>query len=289
MQTTENASYQLQNGSLKSVDSNLSKQQILSIRLSADGFSFTIHNPIKDKDFAFIPGKIEPYTSLTANIKQALAENEFLHYTYKRTNVLIDTNRYTIIPLALFDKEQAEVIFYQNHQKRPHEMICHNILERTNVVVVFAVDKSTYEFLLEEHPKAYFFATVTPLIEHFAGKSRIGNFRKMFVSLQKRSADVLAFDHGKLLFINTFSNKSAADIAYYMLSLWKQIEFNQEADEVYLVGNTAYGAELEAELKLFIRSVSTLNPVAVFNRSIPSQESGIPYDMLTLLHGEGNR
>ena len=37
------------------IDFTKSEQYTLSIRLSADGFSFSIYNPLTDNDFCFVP------------------------------------------------------------------------------------------------------------------------------------------------------------------------------------------------------------------------------------------
>ena len=50
------------------IDFTKSKQYTLSIRLSTDGFSFSIYNPIHDDSLSIIEKEIEPSLSLTANL-----------------------------------------------------------------------------------------------------------------------------------------------------------------------------------------------------------------------------
>ncbi len=54
--------------------------------------------------------------------------------------------RFTIVPLELFEEEQAELLFYHNHQKRENETVFYNILQKNNVAVIFGIDKSAYTF-----------------------------------------------------------------------------------------------------------------------------------------------
>ena len=51
------------------IDFTKSKQYTLSIRLSTDGFSFSIYNPIHDDSFSVIEKEIDTSLSLTANLK----------------------------------------------------------------------------------------------------------------------------------------------------------------------------------------------------------------------------
>ena len=55
---------------------------------------------------------------------------------------MMASKRFTIVPLELFEEEQAELLFYHNHQKRENEMVVYNILQKNNVAVIF--DKNSF-------------------------------------------------------------------------------------------------------------------------------------------------
>ncbi len=263
-----------------------SMQHILSIRLSADGFSFSVLNPSDDSSFLYMPYAVDPSVSLTANVKRMVADNnEFLHRPFMRTNILVDTAAYTLIPFELFEDEQAEDIFYHCHPRRPNETILYNILDRSNVVVVFAMDKSTCSLIDEHFPGARIFAAVSPLIEHCSLKSRMGNNRKMYLYLQRRTVDVMAYEYGIPQFVNTFSNRGGSDILYYALNVWKLLDFSQSHDELYLIGGAFADDALVEGLRKFVKTVSVVHPSAEFNRSLLAKEEEVPYDMQTLLLG----
>ena len=88
------------------IDFTKSEQYTLSIRLSADGFSFSIYNPLTDNDFCFVPHPVNTGYSMTANLKDMLTKTEALKYPYKRVNILYDSPRFTPVPLELFEDEQ---------------------------------------------------------------------------------------------------------------------------------------------------------------------------------------
>ena len=161
------------------IDFTKSKQYTLSIRLSTDGFSFSIYNPIHDDSFSVIEKEIDTSLSLTANLKAVFHESDFLGHSYKRVNIMLASKRFTIVPLDLFEEEQADLLFYHNHQKRENETVIYNILKKNNVVIVFGIDRSAYSFLTEQYPEARFYSQSTPLIEYFSVKSRLGNSKKM--------------------------------------------------------------------------------------------------------------
>ncbi len=242
------------------IDFTKSKQYTLSIRLSTDGFSFSIYNPIHDDSLSIIEKEIDPSLSLTANLKTVFHESEFLNHPYKRVNIMIADKRFTIVPLELFEEEQAELLFYHNHQKRENEAVHHNILQKNNVVIVFGIDKSAYTFLKEQYPEAHFYSQSTPLIDYFSVKSRLGNSKKMYASIRREGIDIYCFEKGRLLLANSFECTQTEDRIYYLLYVWKQLEFDQKRDELHLTGALPDKEVLMNELKKFILQVFIMNP-----------------------------
>ena len=70
------------------IDFTKSKQYTLSIRLSTDGFSFSIYNPIHDNSLSTIEKETDTSLSLTANLKATFRESDFLNHSYKRVNIM---------------------------------------------------------------------------------------------------------------------------------------------------------------------------------------------------------
>ncbi|MDD3037069.1 DUF3822 family protein [Bacteroides sp.] len=244
------------------IDLTKSKQYTLSIRLSTDGFSFSIYNPINEDSLSLIEKEVDSSLSLTANLKNIFQESDFLSCSYKRINIIMPSKRFTIVPLDFFDEEQSELLFYHNHTKRENETIIYNILKKNNIVSIFGIDKSAYAFLNEQCPEARFYSQVTPLIDYLSIKSRLGNSKKMYASLRKDAIDIYCFERGHLLLVNSFSCTHTEDRIYYLLYIWKQMEFNQERDELHLTGTLSDKETLVNGLKKFILQVFIMNPAS---------------------------
>ena len=244
----------------KFIDFSKSEQYTLSIRLSTDGFSFSIYNPIHDGSLSFSEKEINPSLSFTANLKQVFKEIEFLAYPFKRINILVTSKRYVHVPLELFEEEQAELLFYHNHPHRENEIVHYNALQNNNLVIIFGMDKSAYSFLKEQFPDARFYSQASPLSEYFSIKSKLGNSRKMYVSLRPKAMDVFCYERGHLLIANSFECEQIADRIYYLLYIWKQLNFDQERDELHLSGTLENKESFIKELKKFILQVFIMNP-----------------------------
>ncbi len=159
----------------ENIDFTKSSQYTLSIRLSTDGFSFSVYNPLEECDFYFQTFAVNTQQSMAANVKAFLAQTTELKYTYRQINILIHTARYTSVPLELFEDEQMETIFYQNFRKQNNEIILCNVLGKSNLVILFTIDKLTHLFLSEQFPNARFFSTISPQIEYLTNRSKLGN------------------------------------------------------------------------------------------------------------------
>ena len=264
-------------------DFTKSEQYTLSIRLSTDGFSFSIYNPPEGSDLYFRSYQVNTQQSMAANVKAFLAATDEFKYKYKQTNILIHTARYTPVPLVFFEDDQSEMIFYQNLPKQNNEIILCNILGKSNVVVLFSIDKLTHLLLSEHFPDARFFSTVSPQIEYLSTLSKqTGNY-KLYANLHSHSMDVLCFNKGCLQLVNTYTINSPEDRCYYLLNIWNRLQYNQENDELHLIGLLDKKSELIAELKKYIRCIFIINPQADFNESHASRIEYIPFDIQSLL------
>ena len=255
------------------IDINQFEEHILSIRLSADGFSFSIHHPQKRDDWHYSLYPINTSYSMTANLKNMIAATEVLRKTYKKVNVLIDTPRVTPIPFDMFEDDQLEKLFYYNYSPIRNEAVLCNILEKSNMAILFGIDKHTLQLLNEQFPQARIFTTTSPLIETFIQESRHSNKRLLYAHILKNSMQVFAFERGKLLLTNTFSCKHTSDRVYYLLYIWQQLGFSQENDQLYLIGALNDKQDLIKELQKFLRQIEEITP----------ERKEIPFDMQTLL------
>ena len=241
------------------IDFNKSEQYILSIRLSTDGFSFSIYNPIRDRFVLTQQRDIETGLSITANMKQAFKESDFLSYTYKEVNVSLVSKRFTLIPQDLFTEDQINAYFYYNFSPKENEVILYDTLPKNGTVILYAIDKSLHGFLKERYPQIQYHSSMTPLAEHFAVKSRLGSDKKMYVHLHKEYMEVYVYERGHLMMLNTYDCKNDSDRAYYLLYAWKQFAMDQLIDELHIMGGGEHAEKLVGEMRRFVQHIFTLS------------------------------
>ena len=235
-------------------DFNLSEQYTLSVRVDADGLAFSVFNPLSGEETCE-DWPVDESLPLAANLRRAFETREWLGRPYRQVYVLAATPRFTLMPLELFEDEQAEAVFYFNHPRRPHEEVRYDILHRNNLVVLYGVDRSVCDFVQERWPGATLRAQVSPLLDLFAEKSRQGNTRKMYVQVHRERTEVFCYDGGRLLLCNSYPCTRDEDRAYYLLCAWNTLGFDQERDELHLCGRAARGDDWVRGLGKFVRRV----------------------------------
>lgn len=237
---------------------NEKEQDILSIRLSTESFKYAVFNPFQENIPETMTWKTEPSISLTANFKKFLHDKEDLG-GYQKVNVAIESSRYVAIPMELFDDEQAKLIFYHNLPEQENETILYYILHSINVVIIYSIDTSTYQLVLSKYPNAKFFVHICPFIEFFAARSHQGNNKKMYVNLRNDALDIICLDHGRLLLANSYNCRETDDRMYYLMYVWEHINFDQELDEMQIIGNIPEKDQLINKIDKFIRHRYILN------------------------------
>lgn len=258
--------------------------QTLSIRLSPEGFSFATYHPADTSRIYFQHTAVNVQRSMAANVKGFLSQTPELNVIYHQTNILIHTLRYTTVPLELFEDEQMEMLFYQNVPKQNNEIVLCNILGNSNVVVLFSIDKLTHVFLSEHFPCARFFATVSPQIEYFTKESRQRQTQQIYANIHADNMEVFCFSNGRLQLANTYPISTNEDRSYYLLNIWKQLDYDTEKDELHLTGLTK--EELHGQisfLRQFIRKIFIINnPQAELQQSSDTSLETIPFDIQSL-------
>ncbi len=266
------------------LDFTQSGQYILSIRLSADGFSFSVFNPNLGDEPYYRVFKVNTLHSLAANVKQFLQETPELHHPYKRVEILYKTSRYTAVPLQWYEDDMAETLFYQNLPKQNNENVLRNILHGTNIVILFSMDKLSHLYLSEHFPQARFLVSVSPQVECLLTRARTEN-KRLYVNLSTTEMEVCCLQAGKLLLLNTYRAMAHEDRLYYLLQIWRDLGLSQTSDELCLVGNEKIVEELRNYFSHYIRKVGKFHLHEALQLSKPYDKQ-LPFEMQTLLSCE---
>ena len=106
----------------------------------------------------------------------------------------------------------------------------------------------------------------------------------MYVYLHEKEITIYAFEQGRMLFVNTFDCTSVPDMQYYTLNVWKELDFDQVDDALFVVGDMEQRTtELSEKIKYFLQNVTVIDRSEDFKDRLTMGNNLIPYDLQTLL------
>lgn len=253
----------------------------LNIRICMDDFVFAIYNQNNKPSFYCEHYPTNYQHSLAVNIKEIFKNSTYVPKYFQKINIIIAGMQCMTVPNDLFENQKAETFYWSCHNKKDNCMILNNSLIKNNVTLLYAIDKTCNQLLLEHYPEATILPSEYPLIKYLTERSLIGERYKMYILIEKNSMEIYAFAPDRFILKNRFSNlKSNEDFIYYILYTWKNLEFNQEKDELYIIGNFSKQENMIETLREYIKQVSIIHPASEFNRADFSKEN-IPFDLQT--------
>lgn len=262
------------------------EQNILSIRLCANGFSFFVSNPIQNSIVCHAERQLSPEFSYLVNLMKAFQEIDFLDASpYAAVNLLVVNERYTFTPLELFDENHKDFIFDYNISRAGNEIVNQNALVNNSCVVLFSIDKDVSDFLKKCFPDIVAYSQASVLTEYFSLQNRSVRLKQMFAYLRPGYIDVFCFDRGAISLVNSYKGSSATDFSYYLLLVWKQLGMSQLNDELYIAGNGDINEALVEILANFVKKLTVL-PTSEPEIVCQSTTDTIPYDIRLLLMKE---
>lgn len=236
------------------IDLDRSEKHILSMRLDDEGFSFSIHDPLSDGSFYFQQERFDSSRSYYKALESAVYDNDFLLADYRKVYVLCASGKFTFVPREFVAEESIEK-WYRFCYPGTADKVLVNTLVRNSISNVFGLDAEVHAFLCRTFGFPTFVHHLSPLCEFFQNKSQLGNFSKMYVQFQRKGVDVLVFNRSGLQFANYFDCDRPVDILYVVLSVWEQLQLDQQQDELQFAGTSDARNETVEYLKSYIYHV----------------------------------
>jgi len=102
----------------------------------------------------------------------------------------------------------------------------------------------------------------------------------LYALLHRRCFDLVCFERGEMLFLNSFEFDAVNDIVYYIMYACKRLNFNQLEDCLLLYGEKSLCNAVSSVISNYIQNVENAAPrITRFKTPIDEQYS---VDILTL-------
>lgn len=253
----------------------------LKIRVSENSISFLASSG--EGNYEHRPYVVKSGMSMAANLRTAFRQEEWLQEKGNKA-VLCVTTPVALVPVDEYmDEENFNAdLFYSSTFPgyEGYEKIV-NVLPELNCVAVFAVNSDLKMVVNDNFTDVRYRNVMQPVWRHIYRNNKIeGQHRKLFAYFHDGRVDVFAFQSHRFRFANSYDAKFSHDSLYFILFVWKQLSFDNENDELHIIGSTEYTEWLLGKLRTFLRRVYLVNPVAELNRAPASLIEDLEFDMM---------
>ena len=268
------------NTEVSNIDIN-TRLYTLSIRLMSNGFSFSRYDILSENTYTYKEYSFPSGASYIQAFENAVLNDELFLQPYKDIYIIIATDHFTIVPGEFSTEENNLKDFYSLNIDSRNEKILHNRLRQTNATVVFGLNIELYSFLMRTFSSPKICHTHTVLNEYFIQKSRLGNSAKMICQIRNGKMDILCHKRGKLVLSNMFEYNSIEDAAFYLLSCWKNIGYNNYNDMLQFTGNKEEIAAIKAIVSDYLAQIEpVVFPAQIFKLGKESLKA--PFDLISI-------
>lgn len=189
-------------------------------------------------------------------LEKAAEKTGWLAIPARSSVVIIQNERSTLVPDALFEESRKEAYFGLMMEKQEDEEVFHDNIKPLGIVNVYGVDNGIYRNIRRLIPAARICHVSTVLIgTTWMNYKNLITGEKIFVSVNDGTFQLLVFEKGRLLYSNAFRFMADEDFLYYLIFVMEQLGLNPEETPLTLSGNIVKDSTLFALIYKYIRNV----------------------------------
>ena len=247
-------------------DINKTSSLHLSIQASLDGFLFSVLEPFSLKYLVLKRYQFEQIASsdmLFEQIQEILGQDPLLQQTYRGVSCIQVDNRSTLLPAALFDKNQLKSYFEFNHLLNDLDELRYNFLKQIDAYLVFPMYHEIANLYLKSWVNAAFYHQATPFISEIVHTGSLAG-KAAHVHFSTDHFDIAVTNEQELLFHNNFMYRSDEDLLYFILFVFDKLGLDQGSTALILSGEIDKFSDRPSMLKRYFRNIRFRKPPAEF-------------------------
>jgi len=230
----------------------------LSIQIRLDGFSFAILNIPKQKYIALEYYDIQSNNApnhLAHEIDRIIAKQKLLQQRFASTSISIADTMNTLTPEALYVESDGKEILKFNQPILQNENESRDWLASIKGYNSYVIPEVLERCFNKNFPKAKWNHDSSILIESLIQQFKLQEEEKVYLSVQNNYFELTVLHGKKLLFFNSFTYKTAADLVYYLLFTFEQLAINPDQTPLVLLGEIEQESEVYKLLYRYVRNI----------------------------------
>ena len=230
----------------------------LSIEVASNGLNYAVLDTARNKYLLFESYSFQKTFSselLVKEIKSLFEYKSILRKKYKRVSVCLFSQKFTLIPTALYDAGLTDKYLEFNAPLLENETILCDTVKNFETQCVYAIDTNLLTCVQELFPSALLLHTFTPLLEMLSSNFKNVSGKNVIIHLQQAHFEMIVLEEKKLIFANIFSYQTSEDFLYFTLFVCEQLKLNPENLDLLLLGEVEKNSAIYSILSKFVRHV----------------------------------
>jgi hypothetical protein len=212
-----------------------------------------------------------------------MQKDDFLNCRYKKTTIIVPAEKSTLVPAQLYDPAKKNEYFSLNHFYENNAVIFANKIADLEAYTVFEVAKTTYNAITSRYSNVSPVHHLKPLLNHIYRTGEKLNDDYIHLHIEKDFFNFIILNSSELKFCNSFNYKNANDILYYVMSVLKSFEIDQEAS-IHISGLVEKHDDLTSVFSTYIRQLKFSQPSGNFTFSYVFNESSVLHRYINLFN-----
>ncbi|HHD82664.1 MAG TPA: DUF3822 family protein, partial [Bacteroidetes bacterium] len=189
-------------------------------------------------------------------LRNIFKKDEFLTRKYKSSSYFYITDKSTLVPSPLFNKDKIKEYLMFNHPLEEHNKIFYNQIKNAGTYTVYSIPVNICEILDKQFPGIKNYHQSVPFIEQILLKNQPGEFDfSAFINVTPGIFDIAVSQSKKLILYNQFRFRNENDFIYFVLNIFEQLKLNPKKTLLLLSGEITKTSKYYESLKKYIKSI----------------------------------
>ncbi|MFT7588603.1 MAG: hypothetical protein ACI959_000814 [Limisphaerales bacterium] len=248
----------------ESFDRAYTKDCALCLLIRTNKLSYAVYDMARNKfvvhQSAYFQAAKES-TSLAEilrEVKSVIANDEFLHLSFKQVHIGLGFSATAIIPMELFEEDERGAHLALHTELDKDALVLSDEIKELDAVLEYAIPLPLYEYLQREFEDAQITHAQTGLLKAIKRKLKeTENVPDQFASVHiyQEGFTICYFAEGQLVLLNKFEFKSKEDFIYYIMLICEELGINRDKAVFEFTGEIVeHSALFEISLK-YLRNV----------------------------------
>lgn len=205
-------------------------------------------------------------------IQQIYLEDELLKQPFRKTRVVFNNMRYTLLPEAFFNAANATDPLQSLMELQATETAQSTLLEWMNARLIYACPELLRQTMMGLFPSAQVLPMAAAILAGFREHNRQQEAQAIYLFVDSNELHLFAFEKGSLKLHNTVRFEHTNDALYFTLLFFQSAGYNTDMVPLYLSGQLIEQSEVYNLLYRFIRHIHWMPLPSFFQTSQPQSQ-----------------